>query len=107
QVKAAYASARAAGTLGGVLDEVLTHAFGVAKKVRTETGIASSAASVRHAPAELAKKIFGSLEGRTVFLIGAGKMSELAAKHLRRSGAQAILVTNRTYGRAQELAGQL
>jgi len=107
QVKAAYASARAAGTLGGVLDEVLTHAFAVAKKVRTETGIASSAVSVGHAAVELARKIFGSLEGRTVFLIGAGKMSELAAKHLRRSGAQAILVTNRTYGRAQELAEQL
>ena len=107
QVKAAYASARAAGTLGGVLDEVLTHAFGVAKKVRTETGIAASAVSVGHAAVELARKIFGSLEGRTVFLIGAGKMSELAARHLRRSGAQAILVTNRTYGRAQELAEQL
>ncbi len=107
QVKAAYASARAAGTLGGVLDEVLTHSFSVAKKVRTETGIAASAVSVGHAAVELARKIFGSLEGRTVFLIGAGKMSELAAKHLRRSGAQAILVTNRTYGRAQELAGQL
>ncbi|MCI0404348.1 MAG: glutamyl-tRNA reductase [Acidobacteria bacterium] len=107
QVKAAYAGARAAGTLGGVLDEVLTHAFSVAKKVRTETGIAASAVSVGHAAVELARKIFGSLEGRTVFLIGAGKMSELAAKHLRRSGAQAILVTNRTYGRAQELAEQL
>ena len=107
QVKAAYASACAAGTLGGVLDEVLTHAFGVAKKVRTETGIAASAVSVGHAAVELARKIFGSLEGRTVFLIGAGKMSELAARHLRRSGAQAILVTNRTYGRAQELAEQL
>jgi glutamyl-tRNA reductase len=107
QVKAAYASARAAGTLGGILDEVLTHAFSVAKKVRTETGIASSAVSVGHAAVELARKIFGSLEGRTVFLIGAGKMSELAAKHLRRSGAQAILVTNRTHGRAVELAEQL
>jgi len=63
--------------------------------------------SVSYAAVELARKIFGSLEGRTVFLIGAGKMSELAAKHLRRSGAQAILVTNRTYGRAQELAEQL
>ncbi|HXE74669.1 MAG TPA: glutamyl-tRNA reductase [Candidatus Xenobia bacterium] len=107
QVKAAYATARAVGSLGGVLDEVLTHAFAVAKKVRTETAIGASAVSVSYAAVELARKIFGSLEGRTVFLIGAGKMSELAAKHLRRSGAQAILVTNRTYGRAIELAEEL
>jgi glutamyl-tRNA reductase len=107
QVKAAYATARAHGCIGGVLDEVLTHSFAVAKKVRTETSIGASAVSVSYAAVELARKIFGSLEGRTVFLIGAGKMSELAAKHLRRSGAQAILVTNRTYGRAQELAEQL
>ncbi len=107
QVKAAYATARAHGCIGGVLDEVLTHSFAVAKKVRSETSIGASAVSVSYAAVELARKIFGSLEGRTVFLIGAGKMSELAAKHLRRSGAQAILVTNRTYGRAQELAEQL
>ena len=107
QVKAAYATARAHGCIGGVLDEVLTHSFAVAKKVRTETSVGASAVSVSYAAVELARKIFGSLEGRTVFLIGAGKMSELAAKHLRRSGAQAILVTNRTYGRAQELAEEL
>ncbi|MBI4467055.1 MAG: glutamyl-tRNA reductase [Acidobacteria bacterium] len=104
QVKAAYATARAVGTLGSVLDEVLTHAFAVAKKVRTETGIATTAVSVSYAAVELARKIFGSLEGKNVFVIGAGKMSELAARHLLASGAQAIFVSNRTYARAQELA---
>ena len=106
QVKAAYATARAVGTVGSILDEVLTRAFAVAKKVRTETGIAAAAVSVSYAAVELARKIFGSLEGKNVFVIGAGKMSELAARHLLRSGAQAIFVANRTYARAQELAAQ-
>jgi glutamyl-tRNA reductase len=107
QIKAAYATARAVGTVGGLLDEVLTHAFATAKKVRNETGIAASAVSVSYAAVELAKKIFGSLEGKTVFLIGAGKMTELAARHLRRSGAESIFVANRTYARAEELATEL
>lgn len=107
QVKAAYATGRAVGTVGGILDEVLAHAFATAKKVRTETGVAASAVSVSYAAVELARKIFGSLEGKTVFLIGAGKMSELAARHLRRSGAQAIFVANRTLARAEELAKEL
>ncbi|MDA2913647.1 glutamyl-tRNA reductase [Acidobacteriia bacterium AH_259_A11_L15] len=104
QVKAAYATARAVGSLGGILDEVLTRSFAVAKKVRAETGIATTAVSVSYAAVELARKIFGDLEGRNVFVIGAGKMSELAARHLLHSGAQAIFVANRTYARAQELA---
>lgn len=107
QIKAAYATARAVGTLGGLLDEILTHAFATAKKVRSETGIAASAVSVSYAAVELAKKIFGSLEGKTVFLIGAGKMTELAARHLRRSGAESIFVANRTYARAEELATEM
>jgi glutamyl-tRNA reductase len=72
--------------------------------VRRETALGSAAVSVSYAAVELAKKIFGSLEGRTIFVIGAGKMSELAAKHLLRSGASAIYVTNRTYERAVQLA---
>ena len=107
QVKAAYATGRAVGTVGGILDAVLAHAFATAKKVRTETGVAASAVSVSYAAVELARKIFGSLEGKTVFLIGAGKMSELAARHLRRSGARAIFVANRTLARAEELAKEL
>ena len=88
--------AHATGTLGGALEEVLSRSFAVAKRIRTETGIASSAVSISYAAVELAKKIFGSLEGKNVLLIGSGKMSELAAKHLLHSGASAIFVTNRS-----------
>jgi glutamyl-tRNA reductase len=106
-VKSAYALARAAGTLGGPLEEVLTRAFAVAKRIRTETAIASSAVSVSYAAVELAKKIFGSLQGKHILVIGAGKMSALAAKHLTNSGASNILVTNRTPERAVEMAALL
>jgi glutamyl-tRNA reductase len=104
QVKEAYAVARAAGTLRGPLEEALTRAFGVAKRIRTETGIASSAVSVSYAAVELARKIFGVLEGKRVFVVGAGKMSELAARHLISNGGSHVFVTNRTPERAQELA---
>jgi glutamyl-tRNA reductase len=107
QVKTAYATARAAGTLGGALDDVLSRSFAVAKRIRTETGIASMAVSISYAAVELARKIFGSLEGKHVLVIGAGKMSELAAKHLINSGATNILVTNRTPERAAEMAALL
>ena len=107
QVKTAYAIARACGALGGTLEEVLTRSFAVAKQIRSETGIASSAVSVSYAAVELARKIFGSLEGKRVLLVGAGKMSELAAKHLLHSGAAGIFVANRTPERAQELAAAL
>jgi glutamyl-tRNA reductase len=91
QVKAAYAAARAIGTVGGVLDEVMTHAFAAAKKVRAQTGIATAAVSVSYAAVELARKIFGSIAGKNVFLIGAGEMSELAAEHLMHAGADELL----------------
>ncbi|MBI4460391.1 MAG: glutamyl-tRNA reductase [Acidobacteria bacterium] len=107
QVKAAYNVARATGTLGGVLEEILTRSFAVAKRIRTETGIAASAVSVSYAAVELAREIFGTLEGKRILLIGAGKMSELAAKHLLRSGAAGIFVTNRTRERAEEMAALL
>jgi glutamyl-tRNA reductase len=104
QMKRAHAIAREAGGLDGMLDDAVMHAFTVAKRVRHETAIGSAAVSVSYAAVELAKKIFGNLAGKTVFVIGAGKMSELAAKHLLRCGASSILVTNRTYDRAVELA---
>ena len=107
QVKAAYAVAHATGTLRGALEEIVSRSFAVAKRIRTETGIASSAVSISYAAVELAKKIFGSLEGKHILLIGAGKMSELAAKHLLHSGASSIFVTNRSPERAQELASLL
>lgn len=105
QVKTAYAAARAVGAASGLLEEVMRRALGVAKRVRSETGVAQTAVSVSSVAVELARKIFGSLEGRSVLLIGAGKMSELATKHLLNSGAAAITVANRSFDRAVELAG--
>lgn len=104
QMKQAYATARAVGAMNGTLNEVVNQALAVARRVRRETALGSAAVSVSYAAVELAKKIFGGLEGKTIFIVGAGKMSELAAKHLLRSGAGNILVSNRTYDRAVELA---
>jgi glutamyl-tRNA reductase len=104
QVKEAYATARAVGAIHSQLDLLLTRAFAVAKRVRTETAVGSSAVSVASVAVELAKKIFGSLNGKTVYLVGAGKMSELAARHLLAHGAASIFVANRTYDRAIRLA---
>jgi len=104
QVKDAFAVARESGTISSQLEHLLQSAFAAAKRVRTETAIGSNSVSIASVAVELARKIFGSLQGRTVFLVGAGKMSELAARHLVRQGAGAILVTNRTLERAQQLA---
>jgi glutamyl-tRNA reductase len=107
QVKDAFALAQACETVGPTLHTLFSQAFAVAKKVRTETDIARHAVSVPFAAVELAKKIFAGLTGRTVLLVGAGKMSELAAKHLVDQGAFPIYVVNRTWPRAQELARAL
>ena len=104
QLKQAYRAAREAGALGGTLHEITEQALAVGRRVRRETALGTTAVSVSYAAVELAKKIFGSLEGKTVFILGAGKMSELAARHLVSSGASSILVANRTASRAQELA---
>ena len=107
QVKHSYSIAKAVGSIQANLDALLSRAFSVAKRVRTETAIGSSAVSVASVAVELAKKIFGSLQGRSVYLVGAGKMSELAARHLHSHGAGAILVTNRTHERAQQMAEKI
>jgi glutamyl-tRNA reductase len=86
------------------LSALMNRAFAVAKKVRSETGISQSAVSISYAAVELARKIFGDLTGKTVMIIGASKMGELAAKHLKRNGVSSVLVTNRTFERAVELA---
>jgi len=108
QLKSAYAVAKSEGAVGGFLEQVLTRSFNVAKRVRTETGIGQMAVSVSYAAVELARNIFGSLNGslngHSVMIVGSGKMGELAAKHLHRSGARRIFVTNRTWERAEELA---
>lgn len=104
QLKAAYDTAKQSGAVNGTLESVLTRAFSVAKRVRTETEIGQSAVSVSYAAVELARQIFGSLKGKRAILVGAGKMSELAARHLQRSGVSEILVTNRSAQRAQQMA---
>jgi glutamyl-tRNA reductase len=104
QVKEAYASARAAGTIQGNLDFVLNQAFRVARRVRNETGTGQLAVSVSYVAVELARKIFGDLGSRSILIVGAGKMSELTAKHLRRAGGGRVYVTNRTHERAAEMA---
>jgi glutamyl-tRNA reductase len=106
-VKEAFAVARAAGTVSSQLEHLLQSAFSAAKKARSETGIGSNSVSIASVAVDLARKIFGSLEGRTVFLVGAGKMSELAARHLVEQGAGAILVSNRTAERARRLAEEI
>jgi glutamyl-tRNA reductase len=106
QVKEAYATARAAGAVQSYLDLLMTRAFAVAKRVRTETAVGSSSVSIASCAVELAGKIFGSLEGKQVCLVGAGKMSEIAARHLLARGAGPIFVANRTYERAQALAAR-
>jgi len=107
QVKDAFALAQACETIGPVLHTLFTQAFAVAKKVRGETEIARHAVSVSFAAVELAKKIFAGLRGRAVLLVGAGKMGELAARHLVEHGAFPIYVANRTWQRAEEMARAL
>ena len=104
QLKTAYAHAKDCGAVCGWMDGLLTRAFSVAKRVRSETGIGQMAVSISYAAVELARKIFGDLNNRTIMIVGAGKMSELAARHLRRSGASRVFVTNRTHERAVEMA---
>jgi glutamyl-tRNA reductase len=104
QLKSAYAVAKESGSISGFLDLVMTRAFNVAKRVRSETEIGESAVSVSYAAVELAREIFGSLAGKRALVVGAGKMAESAARHLRRAGVSEILVTNRTRERAEALA---
>jgi len=106
QVKEAFATARTAGTISAQLEHLLQSAFAAAKRARSETGIGASSVSIASVAVDLARKIFGSLQGRTVFLVGAGKMSELAARHLVQQGAGAILVSNRTVDRARRMAAE-
>jgi glutamyl-tRNA reductase len=104
QVRHAYSLAVEAGTAGRVLNRLVHHTFHVAKRVRSETGIASSAVSISYMAVELGKKIFDSLKGRVVMLIGAGEMAELSARHLVNAGATRVLIVNRTRESAERLA---
>jgi glutamyl-tRNA reductase len=107
QVKAAYEVARAQGVTGPILNTLMARSLGVAKKVRTETGIGAAAVSIPSAAIGLAKTIFGELSGRTVLILGAGEMAEVAVRHLRGEGVQAVVVAHRHFDRAVEMAAQL
>ena len=104
QVKAAFDTSREADGVGTVLNRLFTKAFSVGKRIRSETTIATGAVSISYAAVELAKKIFNTLEGKTVAIIGAGEMSELTAKHLVSNGVSNVIVANRTYQRAVKVA---
>src|SRR5688500_275933 len=107
QVRHAYSLAVEAGTAGRVINKLVHHTFRVAKRVRSETGIAANAVSISYMAVELGKKIFSSLNGCTVMLIGAGEMAELSAKHLVNAGASRVLIANRTESAAQAIADQI
>jgi len=104
QVKSSYEQALAAGTAGHVLHRLYQSTFAAAKRARTETAIGKQAVNISSCAVELAKHIFGDLAGKTVLLMGAGEMAELAATHFRANGCTDILVANRTLERAQNLA---
>jgi len=104
QVKTAYNAAFESEATSTILNRLFRHAFLAGKRVRTETEIGESAVSISYAAVELAKKVFETLEGRTVMLIGAGEMIELTATHLLSNGVNNVIVTNRTYERAVSLA---
>jgi glutamyl-tRNA reductase len=107
QMKAAWVQAQEAGTTGRFLDAVMQKALTVSKRTRTETAIGSSAVSVPYASVEISREVLGELAGREVLLIGAGKMSELAAHYLTKAGASHLKVMNRTVSRGTELALKL
>lgn len=107
QVKDAYRRAHAAGATSGVLNRLFQRAFGVGKKIRTETTIQEGATSVAGTAVELAEKIFGKLKGCRVIVIGAGEMSRQTAKALVSRGASTVFVTNRSFERAEELADEM
>jgi len=106
QVKESYAAARSVGAVGPELERLLQSTFAAAKKVRAETRIGASSVSIASVAVDLARKIFGSLDGKRVLLVGAGKMSELAARHLMQQGAGTLLISNRTQAHAERLARQ-
>ncbi|HXK09405.1 MAG TPA: glutamyl-tRNA reductase [Vicinamibacteria bacterium] len=107
QVKDAYEAAEKAGSLGAVLNALRNRSVAAAKRARTETAIGRNAVSVSHVAVELARKIFGELRERAVLLVGAGKMSEVAARQMVRDGARATVLGGRTFEKAEQLAAAL
>ena len=106
QVKEAYRIAVNHKSSSVIVNKLMHRTFSLAKKIRTETEISGSAVSISFAAVELAKKIFGDLDGKKVLLIGAGEMAELAATYLVHNRVDKIKVANRTFRRAVEIADQ-
>jgi glutamyl-tRNA reductase len=104
QLKDAFQSFNEADLTGKLLHPLFTRAFSTAKRVRTETSVASNAVSVSYAAVELAKHIFEDLSKQTVMVVGAGEMAELAVRHFMRNGISELFVTNRTFLSAAKLA---
>ena len=107
QVKQAYQAALDAGATAGVLNRLFQRAFGIGKKVRTETSIQEGSTSVGNVAVDLAEKIFGHLKDSEVMILGAGEMSRITAQSLVSRGARSIFVTNRSFDRAEELASEM
>ncbi|MBC8148811.1 MAG: glutamyl-tRNA reductase [Verrucomicrobiaceae bacterium] len=104
QVKKAYQRSLDGKATKGVLNRLFQRTFSVGKRVRNQTGIQEGATSVAGASVELAEKVFGRLKGSTVMVIGAGEMSRQTAQALQSRGASSVMVTNRSYDKAVELA---
>jgi len=107
QVKDAFEQAQRMGAARGELTRICAAAFGSAKRVRTETDLGRAATSMASAAVVMARHVFDGLDGKTVLLVGAGEMAELGGKHVLSAGASRVLVTNRTFERAEALAVSL
>jgi glutamyl-tRNA reductase len=107
QVKDAWKQAQKAGAIGRCLDSVLQKALTVSKRVRNETAIGSAAVSIPYAAVQLTREVLGTLEGKQILLLGAGKMGELSARGLLNHGAGSLQVISRTLEHSTELAGKL
>ncbi len=107
QVKTAYQAALDAGATSGVLNKVFQRAFGIGKRVRTDTTIQTGSTSVGNVAVDLAEKIFGHLKDSQVMILGAGEMSRITAQSLVSRGARSIFVSNRSFDRAVELADEM
>ncbi|WP_068760458.1 glutamyl-tRNA reductase, partial [Oleiphilus sp. HI0128] len=104
QLKSAYASAQEYQAVQGKLGRLFEHCFSVAKKVRTDTAIGENPVSVAAAAVNMARQLFSDFSDNTALLIGAGKTTELVARHLKQSGIKKIIIANRTLARAQDLS---
>ena len=107
QVKAAWEQARTVGAAGPFLSAVMAKSLDVSDQVRQQTAIGELAVSIPIAAFDLARHIFGSLEGRRVLLLGTGKMSELSARHMVENGARSVVVIDQSSTRAREMAEKL